>query len=71
MALGSHVDSVPNGGRFDGTAGVLCALEVTRLLPDASLKVFSFVEEEGSRFGRGILGSRSAVGSVSEEDLRG
>jgi allantoate deiminase len=71
VALGSHVDSVPNGGRFDGTAGVLCALEVARLMPDASLKVFSFVEEEGSRFGRGILGSRCAVGSVSEEDLRG
>jgi allantoate deiminase len=71
VALGSHVDSVPNGGRFDGTAGVLCALEVARLMPDASLKVFSFVEEEGSRFGSGILGSRCAVGSVSEEDLRG
>ena len=70
VALGSHVDSVPNGGRFDGTAGVLCALEVARLMPNASLKVFSFVEEEGSRFGRGILGSRCAVGSVSEEDLR-
>lgn len=71
MALGSHVDSVPNGGRFDGTAGVLCALEVSRLVPGAPLKVFSFVEEEGSRFGSGILGSRCAVGSVSEEDLRG
>ena len=70
VALGSHVDSVPNGGRFDGTAGVLCALEVARLIPDAPLKVFSFVEEEGSRFGSGILGSRCAVGSVSREDLR-
>ena len=70
VALGSHVDSVPNGGRFDGTAGVLCALEVARLMPDASLKVVSVVEEEGSRCGRGILGSRCAVGSVSEEDLR-
>jgi allantoate deiminase len=70
VALGSHVDSVPNGGRFDGTAGVLCALEVARLIPDAPLKVFSFVEEEGSRFGSGILGSRYVVGSVSSEDLR-
>jgi allantoate deiminase len=70
VALGSHVDSVPNGGRFDGTAGVLCALEVARLIPDAPLKVFSFVEEEGSRFGSGILGSRCVVGSVSSEDLR-
>jgi allantoate deiminase len=70
LALGSHIDSVPNGGRFDGTAGVLCALEVARLIPDTPLKVFSFVEEEGSRFGSGILGSRCAVGSVSKEDLR-
>ena len=71
VALGSHVDSVPNGGRFDGTAGVVCALEVARLIPDTPLKIFSFVEEEGSRFGSGILGSRCAVGAVSEEDLRG
>jgi allantoate deiminase len=71
VSLGSHVDSVPNGGRFDGTAGVLCALEAARLIPDVPLKIFSFVEEEGSRFGSGILGSRCAIGSVSEEDLRG
>jgi allantoate deiminase len=70
VALGSHVDSVPNGGRFDGTAGVVCALEVARLIPEAPLKIFSFVEEEGSRFGSGILGSRCAVGAVSVEDLR-
>lgn len=70
VALGSHVDSVPNGGRFDGTAGVVCALEVARLIPDSPLKIFSFVEEEGSRFGSGILGSRCAVGGVSVEDLR-
>ena len=71
VALGSHVDSVPNGGQFDGTAGVVCALEVARLIPDEPLKIFSFVEVEGSRFGSDILGSRCAVGAVSEEDLRG
>ncbi len=70
-ALGSHVDSVPNGGRFDGTAGVLCALEVARTAPDAPLKVFSFVEEEGARFGSGLLGSRCTVGAVSSEELKG
>lgn len=70
VALGSHIDSVPNGGSFDGTAGVLCALEVARLVPDAPLKIFSFVEEEGARFGSGILGSRCAVGSVSAEELK-
>ncbi|QIN80099.1 hydantoinase/carbamoylase family amidase [Rubrobacter marinus] len=70
-ALGSHVDSVPNGGRFDGTAGVLCALETARTAPDTPLKVFSFVEEEGARFGSGLLGSRCAVGAVTAEDLKG
>lgn len=71
VALGSHVDSVPNGGRFDGTAGVLCALEVARSAPDTSLKVFSFVEEEGARFGSGLLGSRCTVGAVAAEELQG
>jgi allantoate deiminase len=70
VALGSHVDSVPHGGSFDGTAGVLCALEVARTVPDAPLKVFSFVEEEGSRFGSGILGGRCAVGLVAAEELK-
>jgi allantoate deiminase len=70
VALGSHVDSVPHGGRFDGTAGVLCALEVARTSPDVPLRIFSFVEEEGSRFGSGILGSRCVAGLVSVEDLK-
>lgn len=70
-ALGSHVDSVPNGGRFDGTAGVLCALEVARTAPDVPLKIFSFVEEEGARFGSGLLGSRCTVGVLTAEDLEG
>lgn len=70
IALGSHVDSVPYGGRFDGTAGVLCALEVARTTPDTPLKVFSFVEEEGARFGSGILGGRCAAGLVSAEELK-
>ena len=70
VALGSHVDSVPHGGRFDGTAGVLCALEVARNAPEVPLKIFSFVEEEGARFGSGLLGSRCAAGKVSAEELK-
>lgn len=69
VALGSHVDSVPHGGRFDGTAGVLCALEVARNIPTVPLKVFSFVEEEGARFGSGLLGSRCVAELVSAEEL--
>ncbi len=70
LALGSHVDSVPHGGRFDGTAGVLCALELARNVPDVPLKVFSFVEEEGARFGSGLLGSRCVAGKASVEELK-
>lgn len=70
VALGSHVDSVPCGGRFDGTAGVLCALEVARISPNLPLKVFSFVEEEGARFGSGLLGSRCIAGEVTLDELK-
>lgn len=67
--LGSHVDSVPNGGRYDGSAGVLCAFEVARALPDLPLTVVSFVGEEGSRFPGGLLGSRCLVGQLGVTEL--
>lgn len=70
VALGSHVDSVPHGGRFDGTIGVLCALELARHVPNEPLKIFSFIEEEGGRFGSGLLGSRCIAGMVSAEELQ-
>lgn len=70
FALGSHVDSVVNGGAYDGTAGVICGFEVARLLPEAPLAVMSFIGEEGSRFGTGLLGSRCVAGEVSARDLR-
>lgn len=67
--LGSHVDSVPNGGRYDGTAGVLCAFEVARALPALPLTVVSFMGEEGSRFPGGLLGSRCLAGHLDAEAL--
>ena len=67
--LGSHVDSVPNGGRYDGTAGVLCAFEVVRALPGLPLTVVSFMGEEGSRFPGGLLGSRCLAGHVNAGEL--
>lgn len=70
VALGSHVDSVPHGGRFDGTAGVLCAFEVARALPERPITVVSFIGEEGSRFPWGLLGSRCVAGQVGTADLR-
>lgn len=67
---GSHLDTVPNGGRFDGTAGVLTALEVVRAWNDADVEtthpveVVVFTEEEGTRFGTGMLGSQVGAGRL-------
>lgn len=70
FAAGSHVDSVPNGGNFDGPLGVLTALEVaeawkeTGFVPPVPYEVLIFSEEEGSRFGAGILGSQAMTGDL-------
>lgn len=75
VIIGSHFDSVPHGGAYDGTAGVVVGLEVAALYqennlkPTAPLEIIAMVEEEGTRFGGGLLGSRSIVGDVSDEDL--
>lgn len=74
---GSHTDSVPRGGNYDGVVGVLSALEVARLLQDETGKstiqhpfeVVIFMNEEGSRFGAATLGSRAMVGALSQADL--
>jgi len=75
VLLGSHLDSVPNGGRFDGPLGVVAALEVVRMLDDARtetrrpMEVVCFVAEESSRFGSGTLGSKAVVGKLAAESL--
>ena len=69
VAAGSHLDSVPEGGIFDGPLGVYAALEAVRAMQDAGLDpdrpidVVSFTEEEGGRFADGLLGSSVAVGA--------
>ncbi|MCT8138322.1 M20 family metallo-hydrolase [Anaerobacillus sp. CMMVII] len=71
---GSHVDSVPNGGHFDGPLGVLVALEVaeawneTGFQPRKSYEVVVFTDEEGARFSGGFSGSAAMIGDVNEED---
>lgn len=68
---GSHIDSVPTGGAFDGVLGVLGALEVIRSLNDHGLKterpieIAFFTEEEGCRFGTDMLGSAVAAGRIA------
>jgi len=77
IASGSHVDSVPNGGNFDGPLGVLSALEVaeawkeTGYVPLKPYEVIIFTDEEGSRFNSGLSGSRAMTGDMSEEEMEG
>lgn len=75
VIVGSHFDSVPHGGAYDGTAGVVVGLEVAALYqennlkPAAPLEIIAMVEEEGTRFGGGLLGSRSIAGYISDDEL--
>jgi allantoate deiminase len=68
---GSHLDSVPQGGRFDGALGVVAGLEaVERLGPQRrTLAVVAFRDEEGWRFGRGCFGSRALCGRLRVSEL--
>jgi hydantoinase/carbamoylase family amidase len=74
VALGSHLDTVPSGGCYDGALGVLAALDVVRRLkadgvePSRPLWVVSFNDEEGGRFQTGMLGSRAFCGDCDFED---
>jgi N-carbamoyl-L-amino-acid hydrolase len=74
VASGSHLDSVPEGGIFDGPLGVYAALESVRAMREAGfsparpVEVVTFTEEEGARFSSGLLGSSVAVGERSPED---
>ena len=74
FGVGSHCDSNRNGGKYDGTMGVVAALEVCRLNEELGLglplQLVSFLEEEGSGFGQMLLGSRIIAQRVSEKDLR-
>ena len=77
VLTGSHLDSVPGGGGYDGPLGVASALAaVSRLSaagerPSRPFAVVVFAEEEGSRFGRACLGSRLAAGQADPEAVRG
>jgi allantoate deiminase len=66
---GSHLDSVPSGGKYDGVAGVVVALEVFRTAPEAPMELVIFAEEEGTTFGLGMIGSRSWAGLLDAERL--
>jgi N-carbamoyl-L-amino-acid hydrolase len=75
IMIGSHSDTVPSGGRFDGTAGVLTALEIARSLADRgftlrhAIEVVDFLAEEPSEFGLSCIGSRGMAGVMDDRML--
>ena len=75
VIVGGHLDSVPNGGWLDGALNVVGGLEVLRALaPEPrrrTLKLVDWADEEGARFGRSLLGSSAAAGSLEPDSVRG
>lgn len=75
LMLGSHVDSQPYGGRFDGAIGVLGAIEVVQTLmeegitPECNIEVVAFCDEEGCRFNKGLFGVRGMTGKLEASEL--
>jgi len=73
VATGSHIDAIPNAGKYDGVVGVLGAIEAMRALrrigfkPRRSIELIVFTAEEPTRFGIGCLGSRLLAGALSPE----
>jgi allantoate deiminase len=76
VMMGSHIDSVFQGGRFDGVAGVVSAMEVARVIAGKKIShrypidVVVFAEEEGARFGSVMIGSRAWIGQLGFNDLQ-
>ncbi|HEX5956529.1 MAG TPA: Zn-dependent hydrolase [Solirubrobacterales bacterium] len=76
LALGSHVDSVPDGGWLDGALGVMAAVGVLRAHasagdPARSLLLVDWADEEGARFGRSLFGSSAFAGTLDAAEMRG
>jgi allantoate deiminase len=75
VLAGSHVDSVRSGGDFDGPLGVLAAVEAAQTMREVGVEterpveVVAFTDEEGSRVGLGMIGSRALAGLLAPDDL--
>jgi hydantoinase/carbamoylase family amidase len=73
LIIGGHLDSVPNGGWLDGALNVVAGSEVLRRIaeegnPPVTLRLVSWADEEGARFGRSLFGSSAAAGSMADRD---
>ncbi|WP_411503678.1 Zn-dependent hydrolase [Brevibacillus centrosporus] len=75
VLIGSHLDSVPSGGNFDGPLGVLSGVEALQTMNEHGvetehpIEVIAFTDEEGTRFGYGMIGSRGIAGLLKEDEL--
>jgi allantoate deiminase len=76
ILVGSHVDSVHNGGNFDGPLGVLAGIEALQNMHEQGvetehpIEVVAFTDEEGARFNFGMIGSRTIAGRLNPDDLQ-
>jgi N-carbamoyl-L-amino-acid hydrolase len=75
VIVGSHVDSVPNGGWLDGALGICAAVEALRAQaeagrPPVGLRLVEWADEEGARFGRSLFGSSACAGTLEVDDVR-
>ena len=73
LLIGGHMDSVPNGGWLDGCLNVMAGVEVLRRIasdgtPPVTVRLVSWADEEGARFGRSLFGSSAAAGSMKDQD---
>lgn len=77
VAIGSHLDTQPTGGKFDGVLGVLAGLEVMRALhesgteTEAPVMLINWTNEEGARFSPPMMGSGAAMGAFTEAEVLG
>ena len=73
LLIGGHLDSVPNGGWLDGALNVVAGAEVLRRIagegqPSVTVRLVSWADEEGARFGRSLFGSSAAAASMKDQD---
>src|SRR5712692_2709494 len=73
LLIGGHIDSVPNGGWLDGCLNLMAGVEVLRRIagdgrPAVNVRLVNWADEEGARFGRSLVGSSAAAGSMRDQD---
>jgi len=75
LLIGGHIDSVPNGGWLDGALNVMAGVEVLRRIaeedtPPVTVRLVSWADEEGARFGRSLFGSSACAGTLDPDEIR-